>query len=407
MFICFFSLLLISSFTASPSFLLNKDVAYVHAQEAAQVPQATSSTPICNPNSPTLQSGSTGPKVMELQRLLTQLGYGSLLGQVGIDGKFGTATQNAVKKFQQDNRLQPLDGIVGPRTWGVLCKLVTLAASSSTTARPPQVQQPQQGQEAAVKQIPCGQTKPVKFKDGIIRGCAGYGGGSLETILLQMRTSGKIGITDEQIAILKGVASVETGGQIQSINTWDSAVVSFGFMQWTLRYGEFQRLISQVPDAFKNFGIELGGQYNFGKSTVPGIKGVTNPNELRFGNWPDRFFVAGKDPRIIAVEIRMAIDELNAFQNKLQSKFGTGLSDHFGSPTTVTLLFELNNNRPAYVSNVVSRTIQQTSGQDLTDADFNNILRKEIINEYSVRENDPAKGQRLTDKIMKTLGAGT
>jgi hypothetical protein len=27
----------------------------------------------------------------------------------------------------------------------------------------------------------------------------------------------KIGITNEQIAILKGVASVETGGQVQSI----------------------------------------------------------------------------------------------------------------------------------------------------------------------------------------------
>jgi peptidoglycan hydrolase-like protein with peptidoglycan-binding domain len=79
--------------------------------------------PLCNPNSPTLQPGSTGAKVVELQRVLTLVGYGSLLGQSGIDGKFATSTQNAVKKFQQDNRL-PVDGKVGPVTWGALCSII-------------------------------------------------------------------------------------------------------------------------------------------------------------------------------------------------------------------------------------------------------------------------------------------
>jgi|SRR5215207_4157773 len=236
----------------------------------------------------------------------------------------------------------------------------------------------------------------------------GYGGGSLEKILLQLRASGKIGITNEQIAILKGVASVETGGQVQSINTWDSAVVSFGFMQWILRYGEFQKLIEKAPGAFSEYGIELGGQYKFGNNKpVPGIKGVSDPRNLRFGEWPDRFFAAGKDPRIIEVETIMAIAELNAFMKKLQDKFGRGLSDHFRSPVTVSLLFELNNNRPAYVNKVVIDTLQQIKGKSLSDSDFNNILKKEIINEYLIRENDGAKGQRLTDKIMNTLGVRT
>jgi hypothetical protein len=103
------------------------------------------------------------------------------------------------------------------------------------------------------------------------------------------------------------------------------------------------------------YGIELGGQYKFGNNKpVPGIKGVSDPRNLRFGEWPDRFFAAGKDPRIIEVETMMAIAELNAFMKKLQDKFGSGLSDHFRSPVTVSLLFELNNNRPAYVNKVVS-----------------------------------------------------
>jgi peptidoglycan hydrolase-like protein with peptidoglycan-binding domain len=55
------------------------------------------STPICGEAS-ILQLGSTGTKVAELQRVLTQLGYGSLLGRSsggGIDGKFGPSTQKA------------------------------------------------------------------------------------------------------------------------------------------------------------------------------------------------------------------------------------------------------------------------------------------------------------------------
>jgi peptidoglycan hydrolase-like protein with peptidoglycan-binding domain len=87
-------------------------------------------TPICNPKSPaTLQLGSTGAKVAELQRVLTQVGYRSLLvgqaagGNSVIDGKFGIPTQNAVKKFQQDNRI-PVDGKVGEITWGALCGII-------------------------------------------------------------------------------------------------------------------------------------------------------------------------------------------------------------------------------------------------------------------------------------------
>jgi peptidoglycan hydrolase-like protein with peptidoglycan-binding domain len=105
--------------------------AYASSQAAVPPPQSAPPTQaasfvptrICNPNSPTLQPGSTGAKVIELQRVLTQVGYGSMLGQSGVDGKFGLSTQNAVKKFQQDNRI-PVDGKVGPITWGALCSIV-------------------------------------------------------------------------------------------------------------------------------------------------------------------------------------------------------------------------------------------------------------------------------------------
>jgi len=88
---------------------------------------------ICDLNSPILRIGSSGPKVQELQRYLTQLGYGYLFERDGIDGKFGPATQNAVNTFQQENGLDLVDGIIGPRTWDVLCNSVTFNSATTTT----------------------------------------------------------------------------------------------------------------------------------------------------------------------------------------------------------------------------------------------------------------------------------
>ncbi|NEP03574.1 MAG: peptidoglycan-binding protein [Okeania sp. SIO2G4] len=63
----------------------------------------------------TLFLGSTGEDVEYLQRRLNGLRYASLV----VDGIFGVATEEAVKKFQKFNDLT-VDGIVGPHTWAIL-----------------------------------------------------------------------------------------------------------------------------------------------------------------------------------------------------------------------------------------------------------------------------------------------
>ena len=37
-----------------------------------------------------------------------------------LDGKFGSATELTVKKFQEDNNITPISGKVGPKTWAAL-----------------------------------------------------------------------------------------------------------------------------------------------------------------------------------------------------------------------------------------------------------------------------------------------
>lgn len=66
---------------------------------------------------PTIRKGSKGTYVKECQEALISLGYD--VGPTGADGKFGTKTQAAVKKFQKASGLKA-DGIVGAKTWGAL-----------------------------------------------------------------------------------------------------------------------------------------------------------------------------------------------------------------------------------------------------------------------------------------------
>lgn len=74
-----------------------------------------------------LSRGSTGSDVKKLQTYLNQVGnYG-----LDVDGKYGPATQAAVKKYQSSNNLT-VDGIAGNQTWGSLSDAVAkLSAGSS------------------------------------------------------------------------------------------------------------------------------------------------------------------------------------------------------------------------------------------------------------------------------------
>lgn len=63
-------------------------------------------------NRKTLKIWTLGEDVTYLQEALVQLGYS--LGK--IDGIYGPKTQQAVEKFQSDNKLK-IDGICGPLTW--------------------------------------------------------------------------------------------------------------------------------------------------------------------------------------------------------------------------------------------------------------------------------------------------
>ena len=63
----------------------------------------------------TIKPGMKGDSVKWLQEMLTAHGFGAFLGKSGIDGSYGPATENTVKRFQVSRGLVP-DGVCGKKT---------------------------------------------------------------------------------------------------------------------------------------------------------------------------------------------------------------------------------------------------------------------------------------------------
>ena len=66
-----------------------------------------------------LRHGAHGEPVRQLQRLLNQIGYRDIDGELPVDGDFGDRTRWAVEAFQYDYGLA-VDGVVGDRTRAAL-----------------------------------------------------------------------------------------------------------------------------------------------------------------------------------------------------------------------------------------------------------------------------------------------
>ena len=79
----------------------------------------------------TLRKGDEGPDVVTLQQALAELGY--LSG--AADGNFGTGTQTAVRKFQEENGLDA-DGIAGKMTQEALFAKTSVTPIPDTTVAP-------------------------------------------------------------------------------------------------------------------------------------------------------------------------------------------------------------------------------------------------------------------------------
>jgi len=212
------------------------------------------------------------------------------------------------------------------------------------------------------------------------------GGGRVEDKLRALAAAKKITVSNDEIELMQRISEVESGGQLEDINTYDSDVVSLGFIQYTLA-GQLQELIEMAPQAFARYGIQLGPtttlKRSIGNVRVKGIQGVKDLQELRGLEWVVKFFLAGLDPDVIAAQVKKAQDEFAAVEHDhLGAVSGMPL---FQRPRVKAIIFELNNNRPAYVGATVSRTAAEAKKhpawtEDDLVAEMQSVMEDEFVN---------------------------
>jgi hypothetical protein len=207
----------------------------------------------------------------------------------------------------------------------------------------------------------------------------------------------KIALTEQEIELLQSVADVESSGQVNSVNTWDSDVVSMGFMQYTMA-GKLQDLIRRAPGAFARYGIQLGGKMTItskkGNPKVDGILGAATDKVLRGPEWAARFLHAGLDDEIIAAQVEQAKEKDLPIVTKQINRVPVQSRRIRG------ILLELHNNRPAYLKAVIDDTLKLVSAK-VSEADFIAELDRQmqqIYMKYRVRDKNGSTDEKARAK---------
>jgi hypothetical protein len=299
------------------------------------------------------------------------------------------AFAEAVAGWQRARGLTP-DGIVGPKTWAAL-KASVLGGGSAPGPRPPA---PGGVPALGGPKVAAG-FRAVKRK-GKPTGLARYGGGRLDAVLVRLRREGRVEVTDQEIDVFQRIAHIETGGQLQAINTWDSAVVSTGFMQFTLQHGKVQEWIRLAAPTFKRYGIELDPSrtYQWGSNRQAAIKGAGTKAELRWDGWAERFYLVGLDDEAVVAEVKLArqylLRHLQGLKRRLRGMGAdSGQYDrfmrHYGASGNVRGMFQASfNNLPAASAKGV-RYALQSADADATTAQFETHLKAGIKRAFSER----------------------
>ncbi|MEM7058415.1 MAG: peptidoglycan-binding domain-containing protein [Pseudomonadota bacterium] len=174
----------------------------------------------------------------------------------------------------------------------------------------------------------------------------------------------KEGMSDSALNVMLGVS--ENEGNIDAINTWDNAFMTFGLFQWTIGVGNaagelpalFKKIKEAAPEAFKKFY----GQYGLDVSSKTGeIRGnltlygqlmntKAEKEQFRDPKWCFYFWKAGQDSAVQTVSVQHAFSRIGTFARSSSYQVnGHDVADIVTSEYGMALVLDNHVNRPAYI----------------------------------------------------------
>ncbi|MFZ2900017.1 MAG: peptidoglycan-binding protein [Saprospiraceae bacterium] len=299
--------------------------------------------------------------IRALQKCLNALGFGRELNwsRFGADGDYGDSTAAAVKAFAAREGIETDGHSVSE---DLLKRIVEKASQLESMPPPPDSSLPNVFKKFKRGVYTVGKHRPADF---------------IEKNPDQLKS---IGLTDSLMRIIAAVSINE--GNLEAINTWDDSFLTFGMFQWTIGQGdgkgELPALIKQIkevnPIVFNNYfgqyGLDVSDPHTdnvYGHFTHNYllVDHASKKEKLRGDEWAQRFWEAGQDPAVQAVQVKHAASRLWTFFWKPgKAPVTYRMSDLVSSELGVALLLDNHVNRPGYVRTCLERALTQTGLQN-------------------------------------------
>lgn len=341
------------------------------------------------------QKGRYKTGIAALQSLLAELGYTRQLkwNKYGADGDFGNCTTAALKKYAEvEGYLDSGEVLTDKLAESILQKFKPYFGSEflRTTIKAHGLSQTISGKNIIISDGSLSWTFR-KYQKGLFT----YGKNRPKDFIVSHFSSlPNFGLTKSAINVMLSVS--ENEGNLDAVNTWDNAHLSFGMFQWTLgtatNPGELPALLNKIktkaPTIFQKYFLEYGLDIFQANETTGFLKWdgqqivTTSKKELmRDPVWAFRFWKAGQDDLIMAIEVEHAYSRIKTFYKsnsyKVENYF---ISDLVTSEYGVALLLDNHVNRPGYLVDTLTKALKNT-GQTNPNT-WNTGDEKTFLNEY-------------------------
>lgn len=327
------------------------------------------------------QGGRYKTGIASLQTLLAELGYTRRLkwNKYGADGDFGSCTTSALQKYAEDQGyLDSGEELTEKLAGSILQKFKPYFGSEflRETITADNLTQTTSGKNIIVSDGALSWTFR-KYQKGLFT----FGKNRPDDFIKTHSSALKnLGLTESAINVMISVS--ENEGNLDAVNTWDSAFLSFGMFQWTLgnatNAGELASLLYKVraktPTIFSKYFADYGldvfqadDMYGFLSLDGQKLISASRKEQLRSTTWAFRFWKAGQDDIVMAIEVEHAFSRINNFYKSNNYKVNNYfVSDLVTSEYGVALLLDNHVNRPGYLAETLKQALKNTGLTDPT-----------------------------------------
>jgi hypothetical protein len=238
------------------------------------------------------------------------------------------------------------------------------------------------------------------------------------------------GLSASRLRVMQAVSANE--GNLEAINTYDNAFLTFGAFQWTVGSdngaGELPTLLARLKqksptvfqDLFGQFGLDIASVSNPTGQTPTGffslngtpIKTAADKEEkLRTLERAFQFFKSGQNDTMRQVEVDHAASRIDLFYRDASHKIkGRFIGDFVTSEFGVALILDEHVNRPGHVPSTLAGAVDQfIAGPGKDDpATWTDQDELKLLEIYVQRRNttNMTDSQKRADTVRSAVTAG-